>query len=617
MRMGSMVLPPCPHSPAYCGTLMRPLDPSGRVPGQIPIAFLVYPHTGAGAAAGAIVAQEGGPGLPSIGSRESYVLLYAPLRNDHDLIIIDPRGTGASAAINCKQLQMAALPTLPALKACAASLHGAADLFGTGLAADDMIAVLDSLGVGIFDYYGDSYGTFFGQVLAGRYPDRLRSVVLDGAYGVQGESAFWPNAAGVLRHGFNDACNLAPACKSLGGSSLARIEAMLAALRKQPVNGNGPNADGTMLHEVANPTSIGVTMYNGLSGPIVYRELDAAARALAAGDTAPLMRLLAENDEHGAAGAASGYSRGLEAAVSCMDYPQIYDMASPDTLRLVQEKASLAAEQGDDPGVYGPLTIAEYLSMPLDQSLVPFCLNWPIKHPPYKQGHPVPQGAHFTSAPVLVINGGLDMLTPVADGRIATAEFPDARQVVIANSFHVDALYDVDDCAQVIVRRFTATLKTGDIACAARVKPVRLVPFFVQQAADATPAIPGAGNTATNAELSLVSAAAQTAADAMVRWYISGSGDVGLRGGNWSWAQAGDTAVFTLRQTRWAADLAVSGTLRWNLTTGAVTAALSFTADHGTTGNVAISYNDRESYIPATLTGGIGSDTIMASMPPP
>ncbi len=36
------------------------------------------------------------------------------------------------------------------------------------------------------DLYGDSYGTYFEQVFAIRHPNLLRSIVLDGAYPLNG-----------------------------------------------------------------------------------------------------------------------------------------------------------------------------------------------------------------------------------------------------------------------------------------------------------------------------------------------------------------------------------------------------------------------------------------------
>ena len=54
----------------------------------------------------------------------------------------------------------------------------------------DIVAVLDALQISEVDYYGDSYGTYVGQVFAARYPNRLRSIILDSAYPVR---AAWPS----------------------------------------------------------------------------------------------------------------------------------------------------------------------------------------------------------------------------------------------------------------------------------------------------------------------------------------------------------------------------------------------------------------------------------------
>ncbi|MBA3810385.1 MAG: alpha/beta fold hydrolase [Caulobacteraceae bacterium] len=629
-QFGSLTLQPCPKAAAFCGEITRKLDPSGRVAGTIPIAFIVYAHTGPGAAAGTIVAQEGGPGLPSIGSRGAYLALYAPLRADHDMVMVDARGTGDSGLIDCPRLQTQQYPTVEAVGACGRSLGEASVLYGTGLAVEDMIAVLDALGVAKFDYYGDSYGTFFGQVLAARHPERLRSVVLDGAYPVIGESPWYPNAGETVRRGFNEACRRAPACAALPGTSLQRINTLVAALRRHPVSGQAPDGDGKVREVTADPASLGFLLYDGATGWINYRDLDAAIRALlgstaagprvarGGGDPAPLLRLVAENNGLEAAGAAHAYSRGLFAAASCIDYPQIYNMNTSPRLRVGQRDAAVANERRADPGVYAPLTLPEFQTVALDLSVLNLCLEWPVSHPPYPPGVPIPGGARFTRAPTLVINGELDMLTPVADGAVASAQFPNGRQVVIANSFHVDALGDLDDCAQNLVRRFTATLDPGDVSCAAKVKPVRLVPFFPLQAADAVAAKPEAGNAAGARERSLASAAVQTAGDAMARWYVNYSGvDLGLRGGSWTFRQDGPVARFTLDHTRWTQDLAVSGRLAWNQHDGAVTASLTFVADDGTTGAVEVAWNDQATLAQARLTGAVGGHALEATMPAP
>jgi len=57
---------------------------------------------------------------------------------------------------------------------CGAQLGPTADLYGTALATDDMAAVLDALGIGQVDLYGDSYGTWFSQAFAVNYPEHVR-----------------------------------------------------------------------------------------------------------------------------------------------------------------------------------------------------------------------------------------------------------------------------------------------------------------------------------------------------------------------------------------------------------------------------------------------------------
>src|SRR6202162_1449029 len=105
LRVGQMTLHRCASAAPWCGILMRALDPSGAIPGTIPIYFEYYTHSAAGPDAGTLVATEGGPGYPATGSRADYLALFEPLRASHDVLIMDNRGTGRSAAINCRQLQ--------------------------------------------------------------------------------------------------------------------------------------------------------------------------------------------------------------------------------------------------------------------------------------------------------------------------------------------------------------------------------------------------------------------------------------------------------------------------------------------------------------------------------
>jgi pimeloyl-ACP methyl ester carboxylesterase len=308
--------------------------------------------------------------------------------------------------------------------ACGTRLGASAALYGSGLAADDLAAVLDALGIHKVDLCSDSYGTFFAQAFAGRHPQRLRSVVLGAAYAV--------------------------------------------------------------------------------------RELDAAARAWSAGDTAPLLRLVAENQTSAFANnGANGprrFSAGVFTAISCADYTQIYRMTDPVAQRAQQAAAAIAAKKIDQPEVYAPFSIDEFLSMPQDYSVLNLCQPWPVSAPAWPPGQPVPPGAAFTSAPVLVLSGEFDSLTPPAQGAQAADLFPQARQVLVPTSFHVSALGDLDQCASTLLRLFVQDLSPGDAACAEAVPAYRLLPRFARRATDLAVPGPVRGNQATPSEMQAAAA---------------------------------------------------------------------------------------------------------------
>ena len=128
--------------------------------------------------------QEGGPGYSSTGSRDYYLAIFDALRDRRDVLIVDKRGTGRSDPIDCPDLQTGSTD-LDAVAACAKQLGDTAWFYGTDFAANDIVAVMDALAIDEADFYGDSYGTFVGQVLAGLYPNRLRSIILDSAHYVK------------------------------------------------------------------------------------------------------------------------------------------------------------------------------------------------------------------------------------------------------------------------------------------------------------------------------------------------------------------------------------------------------------------------------------------------
>ena len=161
---------------------------------------------------GAIFAVEGGPGYSSTGTANAYTKLFGDLLDDHELVLVDMRGTGLSEPIDCPDLQRGTAPEWIALGECARRLGDDFEAYNTGAAADDIDAVREKLGYDEISLYGDSYGTFLSQSYAYRHPDTLTALVLDGAYPVQGENPWYPSLIKSGNRNFVTACNRSPDC---------------------------------------------------------------------------------------------------------------------------------------------------------------------------------------------------------------------------------------------------------------------------------------------------------------------------------------------------------------------------------------------------------------------
>ena len=621
LRVGSLTLHRCKHVRAYCGSLDRPLDPSGRVPGTIAVGFEFYPHTDhSQPALETMVATEGGPGYATTGSGPGYLQLFAPLHDRRDILFVDNRGTGKSHALNCPELQRESNPKFPGIESCGAQLGDTAYLYGSGLIADDLAAVLDALNIPIIDLYGDSYGTWFSQTFAGLHPDRLRAVVLDSAYPVLGQSPWYPEIAPTAHFAFNAACSRSPACSNLPGKSMERIGKLVESLRQHPVSGYAHDGNGVLRETRADATSLAYLMVSNSTQSVVYRELDPAARAyLDNNDPAPLLRLIAENNMIGESGGSNPteYSSAIFVSVSCSDYPQIYDMTLPLDPRKTQRDQAMAREEQEHPNAYAPFTLEEFDKIALDTSVLDMCLVWPAPVvDAYPPGYPVPQGTQFTKSPVLVLSGDLDSLTPALQGKHATALFDHGRQLIVQNSFHVTAVGDEDNCASGIAQRFLRDLDPGDTTCTTHVAEVHLVPKFVNTAAELDPATAIAGNKGTDADLRVAAAAAYTAGDAVSLWWVNLSGNgVGFRGGRFHYKSPDNLTYFKLDKLKWVDDVEVSGKMTWDYNyPGAVKAHIKVGGSGTQSGELDIEWDSHIPLSQATITGQIGGRHVAATM---
>jgi hypothetical protein len=238
---------------------------------------------------------------------------------------------------------------------------------------------------------------------------------------------------------------------------------------------------------------------------------------------------------------------------------------------------------------------------------------------------PVPKDARFPAVPVLVLSGELDTVTSPKEGRWTTALFPNATYLEIPNTVHETAIGnggihvppfggDLARCTGPIVLAFVESGgQVSNISCRSSIRPVRTVPVFAANWRGVEPASAQQGNEADQTGLTLASATAETVGDTVARYgVLLGSTDAGLRGGKFTLSHTPTGYALHLKELKWAGDLAVSGTIDWNQLTGHIEAHVSLAAQNHT-GQVRISWNDRQTDAEASIRGAIDGQAVVAS----
>jgi pimeloyl-ACP methyl ester carboxylesterase len=323
-----VTIPPCHASRlAWCTRINVPLDYRDRAAGHIKLGFQWYPAT-SGHAVGTILAVQGGPGFPTTDYAAGYRGTFRPLLGHRNLLLVNLRGTGNSSAFLCRPLQnWKSADGIAAYTAdtgkCGWQLNHtrklpgggyvqASDLYTTASAARDVALLLGRLHTGRVDFYDDSYGTFFGQVLTARYPGLLRSVTLDAAYPVSGDDPFYPQTIRTARSAFDISCQRSVAGhRAAPGPVWARLSALAAHLRHHPVTGRTRSPFGRKVAERVTTIKLSEMVNDAGSDNGVYRELDAAGRALLRNhDPQPLLRLRCFDYVRHSSATLSGHYRG-------------------------------------------------------------------------------------------------------------------------------------------------------------------------------------------------------------------------------------------------------------------------------------------------------------------
>ena len=549
---------------ALCGTVEVPRDRSAPDGATFAVAYELYLHTGSGAAVSAIMANPGGPGQATTDLRFFYLYAFEPLLVDHDLLLVDDRGRGRSGAVDCPDVQHATSDWFGNLRRCADSLAAAGTLddYATGDVADDAEAVRAALGYDKIDYYGVSSGAVDVEAYALRYPQHLRSIVLDSPWTSQNYTV---DTNTMMRDPLLDRirliCRRSVACRRSLADPVAPIAWLARRLAAAPLRGTGRDADGVEHAIVLDEAGlIARLLADDSAGFLNQGELAAATVAYEHGDRAPLLRLAAEMDYGwpADAGDAASFSVGDAFAVMCSEQDWQWDRAAAVPERRAQYAAYVRATPTR---AIAPFSRAGYFEAQRElYSSGDTCIEWPATH----ANLPVPAAATYPHVPTLVLTSDLDLIRPVSERTVAP-RWPDGRLVVVHGIGH--ATLGWNDCTLGTVRRFMAALDAGDTSCADTPATAWwAVGRFPERVADARRARRALGDRSRGGDRRAATVAVATVVDAVKRTLRS-SGEApvpGLRGGasTATWSDEG-TLALDLDGARFARDLAVTGAATW------------------------------------------------------
>lgn len=171
---------------ARCGVLKVPEDRSISGGASIELRVAVVPALNRRAAAAPLFLLAGGPGQGAVAMYASFAGAFARVNRNHDIVLVDQRGTGGSAPLICEypddwQAQADAMPALR--QATLACLHKYGDrvrFYTSSAAVADLESVRAALDIPAIDLYAVSYGTRVAQLYMRRYPKAVHAVILDG-----------------------------------------------------------------------------------------------------------------------------------------------------------------------------------------------------------------------------------------------------------------------------------------------------------------------------------------------------------------------------------------------------------------------------------------------------
>ncbi|GGA81269.1 alpha/beta hydrolase [Arenimonas soli] len=393
-----------------CATLEVPEDPDKPDGRRLGLKVGLAPARSSEPQADMVLFIAGGPGQSATESYPNIAGGFARLREKRHVVFIDQRGTGEGHRLACdfpdeltevtesdeRQVEMA--------RDCLASFDADVAQYTTSVAVTDIEALRQALGAPALNVYGGSYGTRVAQEYARRYPDGVRSLLLDGVVppGLALGSEHSVNLEASLK-AILGRCAGEPACRDAFGDPYRTLYTLRDRARSQPTTVPVPDPRSHAPRELRLDESAVAVI----------------ARLFAyAPETAALLPLLLDE-------AAKGRPQPLLAQAAL-----VYDALSGQINHGMQlsvicaEDAPHLAERDEDAGlILGNAIVGVTLNQ---------CSVWPSG--PVSEGFREPLASNV---PTLLMSGELDPVTPPRYADEVARTLPRSRHLVGRGQGHI------------------------------------------------------------------------------------------------------------------------------------------------------------------------------------
>jgi pimeloyl-ACP methyl ester carboxylesterase len=458
-----------------CATVPVPRDYAHPDAGTITLAVIRHQASQRAGRIGTLFFNPGGPGGQGTEDLPKWFVLFPqPVRDRFDIVSWDPRGIGASTAVQCfanatdEANFFAGIPSdvfpvgfaqqtawfqrLDEFAAICKQRNG--DLLShvsTADSARDMDLLRQAVGETMLNYLGISYGSYLGTVYANLFPDRIRAMILDGdidptvwnnagqAQALLSDGVRFGSSAGAADslQAFLDQCGQAGPGKcafSTGDAAgtQAKLTALLERLKTAPGTLNGTQVTyaviltalhGWMYTTLAEPGFSGwVTAANDLQSLWTASDPNAATSPSSASATPA--SATTEQAVATTTGAEKKYTGGFQAsAVQCAESP---NPRPPERFRLLDRLVT---------ATYGPIGAVDLWA---DEP----CASWQATAADKYQG-PWDQP---TSTTILVVGNTHDPSTPYSGAVSLSQQLARARLLTVDGYGHT-AFLNPSQCA--------------------------------------------------------------------------------------------------------------------------------------------------------------------------